>query len=1749
MPAPLRGRRTRLLLWLTALTSLFLMNAAVVGAMPGGVCTPSGLVLGTGSATLAGLARSAAFNPPALMPASVSAAAALQEFVATDEPSIMPNTSTFEKHPDHLWSICKRDDMSPEQRARAETMLTNHRQCFAHNTKELPGYSGPVEPFRVHVDMARAEGVKPSKRVPIYQSPRRYSDLENAIINEKMPKLEAADMIEDCLGGDFAARLVLPLKRDAVTGLFTDRRVTTDLRGINAVTTPDHYALPIGEEQMRSVQGCEYVSKCDFLAGYFQCVVDPRDRPKLAFWWHNRLMQWKRMPMGAKNSGAYFQRTVERVLRDAGLSDVACAFVDDVLIKTKTYEQHVVAVAAVLTAFHDAGLRVHPDKSYFFARTVEFLGVNISADGLQISAAKLTAISAMQPPRNVHELRSVLGTLNFVRGFAPNFSTMAAPLHALLKAKAAWRWGAGEQTAFDAIKAALAKCITLSHPDPKLPFTLYTDYSNKGLGALLCQTDAQGVEHLCVAISRSCNTAECSYSSWDGEMLAVCWACKTLRPYILARPVTVQCDHMPLLYLLNATDLHGKHARWVMGLQDYDLTIVHRPGATQPADYLSRSPHPSTADVSGARIDHDILALPPSAKALTNTSLANASRDMRDARANCLVMHAVMGERSLAHELATPDLSLAGNNGYLTDTCDTPPNTPSSLATERTRQLRTTALNSSAAAASLAAAPPRGWVGDGRVTSLGVEGTIALGTSLVGPAFFSAAATEGVVLWDMCGGVCGGLEAALRVGVKIKRYLYSDTNTTAQRVAVHRMHQLHMAYPSLLPDHAIADSLTALPMDISSITPTDLVRAGATAPEQWLALCGWPCQDLSAAGAQRGLSGSRSGLFYPMLHVLGALQQIQPLPPAYLLENVAVEGIGLPADAAAMRAAVGPHITFDAAQFGSHAHRLRSYWTNLADANHVVISLSHVQRNVSGGVTSILDSPRVAPRVQVPDSYPYYSCNVVGQPMQAVPTLMATQGSWRHRDGGPGMIWDPNLMGRAGAWAELNPDERERAMGYDTGITNATGVTLSQRHTLMGNALDANAVSGLMALSWALNARQCTPAQPPPCSRRVRLGGGSGVVSLHATAAPEEPPIPIEEMTLAEAAEAIDTPLGRRDVYDDDNLFSFLVNGTLPDGLPEAERRRVQKRAKLYAWDGQSLWRIMPDGARRVCPAPALRPALVQQVHATQGHYGERRTTSLLAHTHWWYGIAADVAAVCQKCTECARRNVVFSAAPPQLNSLPIMGLFYRWGCDLFGPLPVTSTGSTYVFLATEYFSKTVVGVALPNKEAATTAAAYRDRVLCIYGAPAEMITDQGTEWRDQFSSLLAESFVDHRTTSAYHPQANGLTERAVQTIKRALAKMAYTAPANWDEHLPYVILGYNASVQKSTGFSPYHLLYAVPPSLPNMARPVFDSPLDFDDPVLAAQSVYARGLALQHDMVIAGSNLSIAQHRDQLRYATTRAGAYTRQLEQLTPGSYVYLKVHDPVSLDLRAHPDILRVREVKDSGILILEGRCGTPISVHVSAVTPCHVPVLDGAIYLSLAQTVEGACQVCNRVDSEETLLICNGCGTLWHLRCLTPPLLAVPSAPVWLCPGCTLSGVKESDVQANEAAAPTILPSDPIIRRPAGPHLQHEGRVILREFLTGIFEGRIAYDGHQGSNALYRIHYDDPDDPDEVVTGRKLAALWKEHDRLAADRTRRSGEGVRPVVPAPAAVGPVLRARSQATVSVVQQRSHQDWRVSQ
>ena len=372
----------------------------------------------------------------------------------------------------------------------------------------------------------------------------------------------------------------------------------------------------------------------------------------------------------------------------------------------------------------------------------------------------------------------------------------------------------------------------------------------------------------------------------------------------------------------------------------------------------------------------------------------------------------------------------------------------------------------------------------------------------------------------------------------------------------------------------------------------------------------------------------------------------------------------------------------------------------------------------------------------------------------------------------------------------------------------------------------------------------------------------------------------------------------------------------------------------------------------------------------------------------------------------------------------------YRWSCDLAGPLPVTQSNNTYLFIAIEHFSKTIVVAAIPDKSAAHTSTAFLANVLGRFGACAEVVTDQGKEWLGEFHELMEASKIDHRTTSPYHPQANGMTERAVQTIKRAISKFCAQAvqPEVWDLHMHYIVLGYNCSRQASTNCCPYQLLYGVTPTLPPAIKERFQEPLLMDlvgpqTPEEAAGYLLDRADVLHQNMVMAWDNLSISQHRDQLRYAQKRSGLWKpTQVHTFTVGDFVYLKRPNRVSkLQPLASDGIYRIVEQRDSGVVVLQGRCGRRTPVHLENIAPCHLSNIDPTVNPALALVeADHPCAVCGDPDREESMLLCDYCNHGYHMDCLQPPLTTAPTG-IWLCPTCVHFNIKPADVRRLNASA--------------------------------------------------------------------------------------------------------------------------------
>jgi transposase InsO family protein len=268
-------------------------------------------------------------------------------------------------------------------------------------------------------------------------------------------------------------------------------------------------------------------------------------------------------------------------------------------------------------------------------------------------------------------------------------------------------------------------------------------------------------------------------------------------------------------------------------------------------------------------------------------------------------------------------------------------------------------------------------------------------------------------------------------------------------------------------------------------------------------------------------------------------------------------------------------------------------------------------------------------------------------------------------------------------------------------------------------------------------------------------------------------------------------------------------------------------------------------------PHPEVRQGLALKAHEQLGHLGEKRTAALLMMRYWWRNLYSDASAVVKACENCSRAKAAFIHRPTELDPLPIKGMFYRWGVDFVGDLPPTPRGNRYALVWVEHWSKVVTIVPVPDKEAATATYAFLHNILARFGAPAEVVTDQGGEWEREFHRLLTEAMGDHRITSAKHPSSNGLAERVVQTLKQALRRAARDAEVStdWGIHSTWLALGYNCFPQASTRIAPYQVLYGRIPTIPSAVQEAMNEPLAFDgevDPLDVVADVLQRGAAVK---------------------------------------------------------------------------------------------------------------------------------------------------------------------------------------------------------------------------------------------------------------------------------------------------------------
>lgn len=214
----------------------------------------------------------------------------------------------------------------------------------------------------------------------------------------------------------------------------------------------------------------------------------------------------------------------------------------------------------------------------------------VSEEGIHTDPDKIAAIKELTPPTNTRELRRFLGIASWYRRFVPDFSHIAHPLTSLLKKGSRWKWGNEQQAAFEKLRSALTEAPVLACPDFSQHFTLQTDASDFGLGAVLTQ-ELDGTERVIAYASRRLNKAEQNYSATEKECLAIVWAIRKMRPYLEGYAFTVITDHLSLKWLNAIESPSGRIARWALELQQHTFDVKYRKGKLNVvADALSRQP-------------------------------------------------------------------------------------------------------------------------------------------------------------------------------------------------------------------------------------------------------------------------------------------------------------------------------------------------------------------------------------------------------------------------------------------------------------------------------------------------------------------------------------------------------------------------------------------------------------------------------------------------------------------------------------------------------------------------------------------------------------------------------------------------------------------------------------------------------------------------------------------------------------------------------------------------------------------------------------------------------------------------------------------------------------------------------------------------------------------------------------------------------------------------------------------------------
>jgi ribonuclease HI len=447
--------------------------------------------------------------------------------------------------------------LPPEQKLKYRELFKEYSDVFAWSYEDLKAYDTSIIQHRIPIK---------EDHKPFRQKLRRINPKLLPLIEKEIKKMYDAKIIVPLRFSKWVSNLVPTRKK---TG---EIRLCIDFRNLNKASLKDNYPLPKMDHLLQSVVGSSRISLLDGFSGYNQVLVHPDDQEKTAFTTPWGTFMYVKMSFGLMNAGATFQRAMDiAFIEETGKFIVV--YLDDVTVFSQSDDEHLRHLRRVFEKCRRFGISLNPKKCLFGLEEGKLLGHIISKEGIRIDPSRIEAILKIEHPRNLKELQSFIGQINFLRRFIPNLAELLRNITNMLKKDAKIKWDPESRSSFEQVKRALTQAPVLISPNFTKDFYLFSFASEHTIAAVLLQKNSEGYEQPIAFFSKALRDAALNYNIMEKQAFALVKAIKDFRVYILHSHVIAYVPNTVAKDILTQDNPDGRRGKWIAVILEYDIEI------------------------------------------------------------------------------------------------------------------------------------------------------------------------------------------------------------------------------------------------------------------------------------------------------------------------------------------------------------------------------------------------------------------------------------------------------------------------------------------------------------------------------------------------------------------------------------------------------------------------------------------------------------------------------------------------------------------------------------------------------------------------------------------------------------------------------------------------------------------------------------------------------------------------------------------------------------------------------------------------------------------------------------------------------------------------------------------------------------------------------------------------------------------------------------------------------------------------